>query len=70
MMYGCHNKPRPVKGASVRAMDGYRVSYTAAKTGTMVICWKSIPFTMSTECQYDKSATDTSCKGCQWAKTE
>lgn len=72
MMYGCHNKPRPTEYSYYVA----QVGWINKSTGVIGIAhrepvYKPIKSAFgTTSCQYDKSATDTSCKGCQWAKTE
>lgn len=53
MIYGCHNRPRPVAGATLSGSKWY---------GSQT--WK---FVNSTECKHDKRATDSGCKGCRWA---
>lgn len=71
-MYGCHNKPRPTTGTPIKVQDGYHAGMFSYESGASdrLPRMVSVPYVMSTTCQYDKSATDTSCKGCQWAKTE
>lgn len=70
-MYGCHNKPRPTKDSNYIAQSGWlhmRDGFGAPCPMPVYTDIKSAFGT--TACQYDKSATDKSCKGCQWAKTE
>jgi hypothetical protein len=66
--YGCNNGKRPLANAPILVQDGYFGTYDpkyAAVTRTPK--WVTIPFVMSTECQYDASATDPACKGCAHA---
>ncbi len=64
--YGCWNKPRPQAWTTIPAHDGY----TPPREQTTVIGYRTpkvvmIKHTMSTECRYDKSATDPRCAGCE-----
>lgn len=51
--YGCHDR-KPFR-STVWGAEAYFSSM-----------W---PFTMSTDCMYDKSMTDPACAGCKWAGT-
>lgn len=57
---GCHNKPRPTAATTHQAQDGW-LSFEGSRLPNLV----PVPFRMSTTCQYDKSATDPGCAGCQ-----
>ena len=56
--YGCHNRKE------------YDTGYFAPDRiykpdGTFYIVQKRIPYTMSRECRYDMSLSDSHCEGCQ-----
>ena len=65
-LYGCHNKPRPVTDAPVIAQDGYHEGWTPQYcTLRRMPNWITVPYVMSTECQYTKQhAADPHCAGC------
>ena len=53
-MYGCHNQPRPLPGATL--------------TGSAHYGSQQWTFASSTQCQYDGSESDLGCRGCKWQK--
>lgn len=62
-LYGCHDKPRPVLGAfAYMAQQAFipTVEHKQLHSPYLVPIYN----VMSTECKYDKSATDSMCKGC------
>lgn len=67
--YGCHNRPRPTGFSFYQTQDGYKLdSVTGARIGPVyTTVWSSFG---TTGCQYDKSATDAKCAGCEHAKQE
>lgn len=63
---GCHNKPRPTAESTYPAQDGYIDAVkSAGGEPTRLPRVVQVPHRMSTTCQYDKSATDAGCAGCQ-----
>ncbi len=63
---GCHNKPRPTAESTYPAQDGwYDLRELRFGRPGRVARTVAIKHTMSTTCQYDKSATDVGCRGCQ-----
>ena len=56
---GCHNKPRPTPESGYWAPD--RKFYP---DGRFKVTCTWIPFTMTTDCMYDKSMSDPQCEGC------
>jgi hypothetical protein len=67
MINGCNNRPRPVAGAPVDVQDGYRDIMDGMGNLVTVASYVQAPFRMSTDCQYDASARDQGCAGCQHA---
>lgn len=72
--YGCHSRLRPIAGSITHAaQDGYDES-THVAPGALayfkVPRWVPVRHVMSTECGYDKSATDARCAGCPHVKGE
>jgi hypothetical protein len=66
-LYGCHSKPRERRKVVVQ--DGWRrVSIENRSTGvpTSFVTPNliSIPDPMSSDCRYDRAATDARCAGC------
>ncbi len=71
---GCWNKPRPTAETMHMAQDGWFESHHNPDD-TINMGWKypqqriarlvPVPFSMSTTCKYDKSATDAGCSGCE-----
>jgi hypothetical protein len=67
MTYGCHNKPRPTKESGYIAQGGWReYKDQQGRPVKMPVHVEVKSAFGTTTCQYDKSATDSSCKGCQW----
>jgi hypothetical protein len=72
-LYGCHNRPREPKPVLVqRGWVEMGLHPNDSPTGMRErVCLPrmiAIPFTMSTDCRYDKSATDNACAGCEHAR--
>jgi hypothetical protein len=67
--YGCNNGKRPVANAPILVQDGWHTGIFDYEDGSSdrIPRMVPIPFVMSTECQYDASATDSACKGCAHA---
>jgi hypothetical protein len=65
-IYGCYNKPRPIAGSPVIAQDGYKGAWDPRYASiTRSRNWITVPYAMSTECQYTKQhAADPHCSGC------
>ena len=62
--YGCHNR-KPFK-AEVFVQDGYAHIGGNSQDGVQFTPkFKSVPFRMTTTCQYDKSGEDPRCVGCK-----
>lgn len=62
-IYSCHNRPRPTANAPVTVQDGW-IDTPGSRIPRMV----TVPFVMTTECQYDATMTDKSCAGCWQVK--
>lgn len=57
-MYACHNGPRPFEGEETHlAQDGYDSERRPV--------WVPVRHVMSTDCMYDKRASDARCAGCK-----
>lgn len=68
-VYGCHNQPRPVAGAVThQAQAGWGVVLLKGNgcVPVRVPFMVDIRHIMSTDCRYDKSATDPCCRACQY----
>lgn len=63
--YGCHNRPRPTAETSYPAQDGWQGGVTLRQTSTRLPVIVPVTHVMSTTCQYDKSAVDQRCGGCE-----
>lgn len=66
--YGCHNKPRPAADSSYKAQDGYYSDFWGNRIEPKWVSIKSVFGPDRIGCQYDKSATDAACAGCQHAR--
>lgn len=66
--YGCHNRPRPTADSSYQTQNGYETDFLGRRIRPVYKAIKSAFGT--TSCQYDKSATDAACAGCEHAKQE
>lgn len=65
-LYGCHDKPRPNGATWAYVQDGYFHEVDGnGKVESRTPRLKKSFHVMSTECKYDKSATDSMCKGCK-----
>jgi hypothetical protein len=65
MKHGCHNRA-PFAQRAIPVADGF---YTDGHTRTPRLV--PLPFRMSKDCEYGKSAearSDQGCDGCQWRK--
>lgn len=61
-IYGCHNKPRPVKDSPIWVQDGYVTNEDGTQRIDRMV---QIPYVMSTDCQYTKMhPNDPHCAGC------
>lgn len=69
--YGCHNRPRPTAASSYIAQAGW-VGVKGGSLGTQrhPIHVEIMSAFGTTDCQYDKSATDAACAGCNHATKE
>jgi hypothetical protein len=63
-IYQCHNMPRPIAGTPLQVQDGYYQHGNSTRMPRMV----TVPFVMSTGCNYDATTTDPHCKGCSQVK--
>ena len=61
-VYGCSNKDRATKDTEYKVMSR---QYWGKRYAKLEI---SIPYSFTTDCQYDKSATDVKCCDCKWKK--
>lgn len=69
MINGCNNRPRPVANKPLQVQDGYVLgmfTYEAGHTDR-IDRMVTVPYVMSTDCQYGASATDPGCAGCTHA---
>ncbi len=63
---GCHNKPRPVAGKPLQVQDGWHAGIFDYEDGTgdRIPRMVTVPFVLSSECQYTKTTPDPRCAGC------
>jgi hypothetical protein len=66
-MYWCNGKPRPTSETSYLAQDGWFVDEWGMTRKPKIIRIKHV---MSTECNYDQSASDARCEGCEQRRGE
>jgi hypothetical protein len=63
--YQCHNMPRPIAGTPLQVQDGWTEIMDGQSRIPRMI---TVPFVMSTGCNYDAMAEDKNCAGCNQAK--
>jgi hypothetical protein len=62
--YGCHSRPRPTPETSYVTQTGWSETVTSALVPVRFPVYAEIKHSMSTDCRYDKKATDRQCAGC------
>jgi len=66
--YHCNNKPRPTKDSTYIAQAGWH-QYKSGNDPVKMPAYVEVKGSFgTTECQYDKSATDKGCFGCKHGK--
>jgi len=61
MKNGCFDKPRPVAGARLQVQDGWHESHLSNTRYPRMV---TVPFVLSTDCQYTLTTPDPRCAGC------
>jgi hypothetical protein len=66
--YGCHNQPRPTPATSYIGQAGWRDMRDQFGAPVRSPVFVDIPHQLSTDCRFDRSASDVKCSGCEHAK--